>query len=101
MAIITSTDADHLDIYGDVNTIRDAFAEFAGQIKESGALILKKGVEIDLSGVKAKIYSYSFKEEADFCPHNVELLEGGYFKFDLAYPQYTTIEGESVPAVIL
>ena len=33
VAIITSTDADHLDIYGDVNTIRDAFAEFAGQIK--------------------------------------------------------------------
>ena len=98
VAIITSTDADHLDIYGDVNTIREAFAEFAGQIKENGALILKKGVEIDLSGVKAKVYSYSFKEEADFCPLNVELLEGGYFKFDLAYPQYTTIYGESVPA---
>ena len=97
VAIITSTDADHLDIYGDVNTIREAFAEFAGQIKESGALILKKGVEIDLSGVKAKVYSYSFKEEADFCPMNVELLEGGYFKFDLAYPQHTTIYGESVP----
>ena len=98
VAIITSTDADHLDIYGDVNTIREAFAEFAGQIKESGALILKKGVEIDLSNVKAKVYSYSFKEKADFCPLNLELLEGGYFKFDLAYPQHTTIYGENIPA---
>ncbi len=101
VAIITSTDADHLDIYGDVNTIREAFTEFAGQIKEDGALILKKGVEIDLSKVKANTYSYSFKEEADFSPRNVELLQGGYFKFDLAYPQFTTIKGGTVSAGIL
>ncbi|MBR5183941.1 MAG: UDP-N-acetylmuramate--L-alanine ligase, partial [Bacteroidales bacterium] len=101
VAIITSTDADHLDIYGDVNTIRDAFAEFASQIKESGALILKKGVTIDLSNVKAKVYSYSFKEEADFCPLNTELQQGGYFRFDLAYPQFTTLKGETIPAGIL
>lgn len=95
IAIITSTDADHLDIYGDVNTIREAFAEFASQIKEAGALILKKGVEIDLTNTKAKVYSYSFKEIADFYPSNLELQEGGYFKFDLVYPAYTTIYGES------
>ena len=101
VAIITSTDADHLDIYGDVNTIREAFAEFAGQIKENGALILKKGVEIDLSKVKAKVYSYSFKEEADFFPMETQLMEGGYFKFNFAYPQFTTIYGQTVPAGVL
>ena len=101
VAIITSTDADHLDIYGDVNTIREAFAEFAGQIKEEGALILKKGVTIDLSNVKAKVYSYSFNEEADFCPRNTELQQGGYFRFDLAYPQFTTLKGKTVPAGVL
>lgn len=98
VAIITSTDADHLDIYGDVNTIREAFAEFAGQIKENGALILKKGVEIDLSKVKATVYSYTFNGEADFCPVNLQPVEGGYFRFDLAYPAFTTIYGNSVEA---
>lgn len=95
IAIITSTDADHLDIYGNVDTIREAFAEFAGQIKEDGALVLKKGVEIDLSKVKCTTYTYSFTEEADFYPANVELVQGGYFRFDLVHPQ-GTIEGCTV-----
>lgn len=93
IAIITSTDADHLDIYGDADTIRDAFAEFASQIKESGALVLKKGVVINLSNVKAKVYTYSFNEKADFYPDNLKLQEGGYFTFDLVYPSHTTIYG--------
>ena len=96
VAVITSTDADHLDIYGDAATMKDAFAEFASQIKEHGALILKKGVEINLSNVKAKVYSYSYKEKADFSPENVELQEGGHFKFDLVYPAFRTIYGEEV-----
>lgn len=98
VAIITSTDADHLDIYGDVNTIREAFAEFAGQIKENGALVLKKGVEIDLSNVKAKVYSYTFEGEADFYPANLQPVEGGYYRFNLVYPAYTTIYGTTVQA---
>lgn len=98
VAIITSTDADHLDIYGDVNTIREAFAEFAGQIKKNGALVLKKGVEIDLSKVKAKVYSYTFEGEADFYPANLKPVEGGYYRFDLIYPAFTTIYGTTVEA---
>ncbi len=87
IAAITSTDADHLDIYGDTNTIREAFAEFASQIKADGYLVMKKGIELSLESVKAKVYTYSFKEQADFCAVNVEILEGGYFKFDFCYPQ--------------
>ena len=101
IAVITSTDADHLDIYGDAATMKEAFAEFASQIKPQGALILKKGVEINLSNVKAKVYSYSYKEKADFSPENVELLEGGYFRFNLVYPAFTTIYGAEVPAGVI
>ncbi len=86
IAAITSTDADHLDIYGDTDTIREAFAEFASQIKADGYLVMKKGITLSLESVKAKIHTYSFKEQADFCPANVEILEGGYFKFDLCWP---------------
>ena len=87
IAVITSTDADHLDIYGDTKTIRDAFAEFASQIKPSGYLIMKKGIELSLDKVKAKVLTYSFTEQADFYPTNVSILQGGYFKFDLNCPQ--------------
>lgn len=92
IAAITSTDADHLDIYGDLETIQGAFAEFASQIKECGYLVAKRGISLDTSKVKAKIFTYSFKEKADFSPENVEVLEGGYFKFDLSYPEHTTLE---------
>lgn len=101
IAIITSTDADHLDIYGDESTIKEAFAEFAGQIKGDGALILKKGVKIDTTNIKARIYSYSFHEDADFSPCNMEPVEGGYFRFNLKYPQYRTIYGEQMPAGVI
>lgn len=96
VAVITSTDADHLDIYGDVCTIKAAFAEFASQIKESGSLVLKKGVSIDTSNIKAKVYSYSFNETADFYAKNAEVIEGGYYKFDIVYPAYTTIYGAEI-----
>ena len=86
IAAITSTDADHLDIYGNTDTIRAAFAEFASQIKPSGHLIMKKGIELDLGNVKAKVHTYSFTEQADFYPSNVSIAEGGYSKFDLNWP---------------
>lgn len=98
IAAITSTDADHLDIYSNLETIREAFAEFASQIKQDGALVLKKGVVLNTDNIKAKIYTYSFKEQADFYPTNVELQEGGYFKFDLNYPALTTLGGSKIPA---
>ena len=95
IAIITSTDADHLDIYGNADTLKEAFAEFASQIKPDGALILKKGVSIDLSNVKAKVYSYSYSEAADFYAANIKLQGNGHLVFDLVYPS-GTIEGCTV-----
>lgn len=95
IAIITSTDADHLDIYGNAETLKGAFAEFASQIKPDGALILKKGVELNLSNVKAKVYSYSYSEVADFYAANIKLQGNGHLIFDLVYPG-GKIEGCSV-----
>src|SRR5574344_349392 len=85
-AVITATDPDHLDIYGTVENMRAAFADFAKQIEMSGYLIIKKGAPMDLSNVKAKIYTYSYTQKADFCPQNIEQIEGGHFKFDLLCP---------------
>ena len=42
IAVVTATDADHLDIYNDHAHVVEAFGIFASQIKESGSLIVKK-----------------------------------------------------------
>ena len=74
LALITSLDADHLDIYGDRDKIVDAFEKFVSQIKEGGKLVIKKGVEINASEkTKAQIFSYALKEEADFTTQNLRL----------------------------
>lgn len=60
IAVITSADADHLDIYGDVKRVRESFAKFTSLIKEGGALLLKRTVKVKPQVKKGvKVYSYS------------------------------------------
>ena len=80
IAVITSMDADHLDIYGDAQHVTEAFKAFASQV--TGAVIVKHGLDITETDTKAKIYTYGFgKTEADFY---AEPLEDGHF--NLHYP---------------
>ena len=80
IAVITSMDADHLDIYGDEAHIREAFKAFASQV--SGTVIVKYGLDITPADTKARIMTYSFGNvEADF---HAEALEDGHF--NLHYP---------------
>lgn len=85
IAVITSMDADHLDIYGDESHIREAFKAFASQV--SGTVIVKKGLDITAEDTEAKILTYSYNDpSADF--HAV-LTEGdgnGRSHFDLHWP---------------
>ncbi len=88
LALITSVDADHLDIYGDKKHIIEAFEKFISQIKPGGKLILKKGLELNAAAkTSAEIFSYSIKEDADFAAINLRLNgEGGFYQFDLKTP---------------
>jgi len=80
VAVITSMDADHLDIYGDEAHIREAFKAFASQV--SGTVIAKKGLDITATDTKALIRTYAYNDaSADFYAMP---LEGGHF--DLHYP---------------
>lgn len=45
-AVITSTDADHLDIYGTHEAVKEVFSQFAAQIKPGGSLIVKESAEV-------------------------------------------------------
>jgi UDP-N-acetylmuramate--alanine ligase len=86
VAVITSTDADHLDIYGTPDAMREAFAEFAGKIKAGGALIKKLGAEITVDRDDIAIYSYSLEEATDFHAANITLADGGHYGFDIVCP---------------
>lgn len=85
-AVVTSADADHLDIYGTHEKVKEAFSQFVSQIKAGGALIIKKGVDIAIPNDRIAVYRYSYNEECDFYARNVELLEGGYYRYDIVTP---------------
>ena len=88
LALVTSVDADHLDIYGEKKNIQESFEKFISQIRENGSLVLKKGVDLDTSKTSAKVYSYAVKGEADFHTVNLKLNETtGYYIFDLKTPE--------------
>jgi UDP-N-acetylmuramate--alanine ligase len=77
IAVITSMDADHLDIYGDALHLEESFKLFAGQVKPGGTLIVKEGLPIT-NGT-----SYSLDRTADKRGLHVRIEEGS-FVFDYA-----------------
>jgi UDP-N-acetylmuramate--alanine ligase len=85
IAVITSMDADHLDIYGDEAHIHEAFKAFASQVK--GTVIAKHGLDISEADTKAKIMTYSYDDPA--AEFYAELTEGdgnGRSRFNLHWP---------------
>jgi UDP-N-acetylmuramate--alanine ligase len=75
IAIITSMDADHLDIYGDKDHLADSFRLFASQIKPGGQLIHKTGLPLE-GGL-----TYAAEMDADAHASNIR-IENGDFYFD-------------------
>lgn len=85
-AVITSMDADHLDIYGDHASVLKSFREFVAQVKPGGAVVVKKGLSIKPEhNTDIRHYSYSITEKADFWAENIALKEEAYH-FDLVHP---------------
>lgn len=82
-SIITSTDADHLDIYGDASVLLDGFQQYANLTNESGFLFIRKGLILTSS---APVYTYGVNEEsADYSAYNLRFNEG-LFLFDVQFP---------------
>lgn len=74
-SIITSTDADHLDIYGDAETFLSGFQAYANRIASNGILILRKGIDLEST---APIQTYAIEETADFCGKNLRVQNGTF-----------------------
>ncbi len=85
IAVISAMDADHLDIYGDLAHVQEAFRQFASQTKDT--LILKHGLPITSSDTGAKILTYHFNDiSADFHAENMHIDALGHFTYDLHHP---------------
>lgn len=91
-AVITSADADHLDIYGTHEAMKEAFVQFTDLIKPGGTLILKKGTQLNIRNDRIAVYSYALDGPADFYASELQLREGGYYDFDIVCPD-RVIEG--------
>ena len=88
IAVVTSTDPDHLDIYGTAENYLESFAHFTELIQPGGALIVHTGLALKPRvGEGVKTYTYS-RDEGDF--HAVNIRKGnGEITFDLVTPWET------------
>ena len=85
MSVITSTDPDHLDIYGTKEAYLESFRHYSTLIQPGGALILHKNLEMKQNVVEGvKIYEYSLNE-GDFHAENIE-IKNGKITFDFISP---------------
>jgi len=80
-AIITSVDADHLDVYADIQGLQKAFLVFANQVNEKGLLFTNARLS-GFEDVAASRLSYGIMENADVSGRNIR-IESGHFTFDL------------------
>lgn len=85
VAVVTATDPDHLDIYGDEEGYLEGFALFTELVRPDGALVLHTGLKLKPRPAKGvKTYTYS-KEEGDFHAENIR-RGNGEVHFDFVYP---------------
>ena len=85
IAAITSMDADHLDIYSDIENMHASFRAFASQVGSTDLTTL--GLPICESDTEATVLRYSYDDaSADFYASDIKVDECGYFSFNLNYP---------------
>jgi UDP-N-acetylmuramate--alanine ligase len=86
LAVVTSLDADHLDIYGDHQTMIAAYNEFLSKTRNGGVLIINRRiVNRIIMPSEVSMLTYGFEEDADYQSYNIRQAEGSY-RFDLKTP---------------
>lgn len=85
MSVITSTDPDHLDIYGTKEAYLESFRHYTELIQDDGALIIHTNLEVKPNvSDKVKTFTYS-RDEGDFHAENIN-INNGEITFDLVSP---------------
>ncbi|CAN5419233.1 UDP-N-acetylmuramate--L-alanine ligase [soil metagenome] len=83
IAVITSVDADHLDIYGDKSHVEESFSLFAKQVKSK--LILKKSIVAKVNSEKTPITYAVNDESADYFAQQIN-IENGFYHYQIVTP---------------
>ena len=77
IAVITSVDNDHMDIYSDTADLQTTFQDFARKVKPNGTLIVNKRVDIAFDiPENGSLYTYSSELKADYRAFNLQIIEG-------------------------
>lgn len=100
IAVVTSADPDHLDIYGDETRYLEAFSHFTSLIKPGGALLLHTGLKVTPAlQPDVRLYTYDGREDndgsADWRAENITYREGELL-FDLVGPDDFRVEAISL-----
>ncbi len=90
-AVITSVDADHLDIYGRHDTLKESFVEFAEKIDKDGVLVVHEPVAGLFENIPARVIAYGISETARSRAANVR-VENGLFHFDMIFPEQKPVQ---------
>ena len=99
MSVITSTDPDHLDIYGTKEAYLESFRHYTGLIQPGGALIVHRGLEMQ-EALQPDVRRYDYAlTEGDFHAESIK-IENGEITFDFISPIETVRKvrlGQPVP----
>ena len=113
IAIVTSADADHLDIYGDKDSLKDSFKAFINKTSFTGDLFINEKIATELTKdlqTGAKLTTYSL-ERGNFVANNIKIENGAftfyvhhrdkrYGKFELNMPGYHNVENATVAIAV-
>jgi UDP-N-acetylmuramate--alanine ligase len=89
MAVITSLDADHLDIYGDHKTMIEAYNIFCSKVRNGGTLVVNSAIRNNIivpAGVDC--FTYGMDKSSDYQALNIEHRKD-YYSFNLRTPEKT------------
>lgn len=87
ISIITSLDADHLDIYNDIDDMKNTFKIFASNTKQNGMLLVNKSIDVDFEApLDGSFMTYSSTVRADNIAFNLRIEEGSQY-FDANFKE--------------
>ncbi len=88
IAVVTSMDPDHLDIYGTPEAVADAFVQFSQRVKQGGCLVSKFGLERASELKAAHQYTYDYiNTSAAVHAENIRTNNGSYC-FDVVHADW-------------
>lgn len=112
LAVITSTDADHLDIYGELAELKKSFSLFLDKVNPKGKIYIKTGLQsgLNLTEVKAPVVDYGLNN-GEIVACNIRISEGKFVfdvkgngisitDFELSVPGYHNVENATASIAI-